>query len=155
MASSRLTAVWWAHPLQFKMSFEMPATGRPSSQPRDEAASRPTPDGWSLAEQERFMAALAGGCISSPETREYLLTEMGQVTSDPWGFGSVGVAARWKGGWGQDRRSLSPAPDGHHGPLGPRGCRDHRGTPDNGDFASGQEDASEVAQWVAERAGSL
>lgn len=111
---------------------------------------------WSLTDQERFMAALAGGCISSPATRDYLLTEMGQVTSDPWGFGSAGVPAHWKGGWG-------PGTDGRY-LLRQMGTMDLSGhevvmsiavLPDNGDFATGQEDASEVAQWVAARAGPL
>ncbi len=111
---------------------------------------------WSLAEQERFMAALAGGCISSAATRDYLLNEMSRVTSDPWGFGSAGVPARWKGGWG-------PGTDGRYllRQMGTMTLSGHQVVvsiavlPDNGDFGTGQEDASQVAQWVAERAGPL
>ena len=55
---------------------------------------------WSLREQHRFMAALAGGCIASPASRRFVLGLMSQVTSDTWGLGSAGVEALWKGGWG-------------------------------------------------------
>lgn len=111
---------------------------------------------WSLSEQERFMAALAGGCLSSSATRAFLLEKMGRVTSDTWGLGSAGVSAKWKGGWG-------PGVDGRYllrqmGVLG-IGGKDVVVTlavmPDDGQFTTGQSDASAVAEWVAKRAGGV
>ncbi len=55
---------------------------------------------WSLAEQNRYMAALAGGCVGDSASRSFLLGQMAEVTAEPWGLGAAGVPARWKGGWG-------------------------------------------------------
>lgn len=56
---------------------------------------------WSLTGQNRYMAALAGGCVSDPASRDFLLARMAAVGgSDTYGLGSTGLPARWKGGWG-------------------------------------------------------
>ncbi len=102
---------------------------------------------WSLQEQARFMAALAGGCIGSEDSRDYLLETMGRVTSDAWGLGSAGVPARWKSGWGPD-------PAGRY-LLRQMGVIEVQGqpvvvtlavAPDDGSFESGQAIASQLAQ---------
>ncbi len=111
---------------------------------------------WSLAEQERFVAALAGGCVADDPTTDYLLGEMGQVTADPWGLGSAGVPAKWKGGWG-------PGTDGRYllRQMGVVriGGRDIAVSiavrPSDGSFETGQTDATELAEFVAKRAGGL
>lgn len=53
---------------------------------------------WSVAEQVRFMAALARGEVVSPATSAYLLEAMQPVASQRWGLGSVDADAV-KGGW--------------------------------------------------------
>ena len=111
---------------------------------------------WSLPEQHRFMAALAGGCIGSEVSRRYLMGLMGQVTSDTWGLGSAGVPALWKGGWG-------PGINGHYllrqmGVImvnGSRAVITIAVRPLDGQFISGESIASRVAQWVARRAPRL
>lgn len=104
---------------------------------------------WPLAAQERFMAALAGGCISTSASRGYVLGLMGRVTSDRWGLGSVGVPARWKGGWG-------PGTDGKY-LARQMGVVTIDGKPTvvlvaaragDGQFASAQSIASAAAKWV-------
>ncbi|MBK5231587.1 MAG: hypothetical protein JJE13_01205 [Thermoleophilia bacterium] len=109
---------------------------------------------WSLAEQNRYMAALAGGCISDQATRDYLFSEMSQVTSDTWGFGSAGAPAKWKGGWG-------PGTDGRY-LVRQMGTMEVGGKelvvtiaaiPDDGVFESGQAMASSIAQYVATEMG--
>lgn len=111
---------------------------------------------WSLAEQERFMAALVSDCLGNAASVDYLLELMGRVTSDTWGLGSAGVPARWKGGWG-------PGTDGRY-LVRQMGVFDIGGRrlvlsiaarASDGQFASGQALASEVAGWVADRADRL
>ena len=105
---------------------------------------------WSLEEQNKYMAALAGGCISDSASRNYLLHEMSQVTSDTWGLGSAGVPAKWKGGWG-------PGPDGRY-LVRQMGTMDIGGKEavvtiaaisDDGSFESGQAMATSIASWAA------
>jgi hypothetical protein len=111
---------------------------------------------WALSRQQEFMAALAGGCISSPASRQYLLDLMRQVTSDTWGLGSLGANALWKGGWG-------PGIDGRY-LVRQMGEIWVSGKPivvtvaviaDDGSFTSAQNIATEVARRVAARAKSL
>jgi len=108
---------------------------------------------WSLTEQQRFMGALLNGCIGDGASRDYVLEQMRHVTSDTWGLGSAGVPALWKGGWG-------PGTDGRY-LLRQMGAIEVGGTqyavtlaviPENGDFATGQGVATEVARWLVERA---
>jgi hypothetical protein len=105
---------------------------------------------WSLRRQQRFMAALAGGCIASSASRRFVLDLMGQVTSDTWGLGSAGVEALWKGGWG-------PGVDGRYLVRQMGEIRAH-GRPfvvtvaaiaDDGTFGSGQELATTAARLLA------
>lgn len=53
---------------------------------------------WPVAEQVRFMAALAAGLVVSPAASSYLLGRMQPVPSQAWGLPSVGASAA-KGGW--------------------------------------------------------
>jgi hypothetical protein len=111
---------------------------------------------WSLEDQHRFMSGLASGCVGSAASSDYVLDLMSQVTSDTWGLGSVGVPARWKGGWG-------PGVDGRY-LLRQMGVLEADGAevvvtlaviPDDGDFAHGQVIATEVARQLADSAASL
>lgn len=108
---------------------------------------------WSLRSQARFMSALAGGCVGDAASADYVLELMGRVTSDRWGLGSVGVPARWKGGWG-------PGSDGRY-LVRQMGIIESGGEPfvvtlaarpSDGQFASGQALATQVAAWVVQRA---
>ncbi|GAA1853566.1 hypothetical protein GCM10009714_38520 [Microlunatus capsulatus] len=53
---------------------------------------------WTVREQVRFMAALAGGEVVSPSASAYLLGRMRPVEEHAWGLGTVGATA-YKGGW--------------------------------------------------------
>jgi len=106
---------------------------------------------WSLANQFRYMAALAGGCVSDQASRSYLFDEMGRVGgSDSYGLGAAGVPARWKGGWG-------PGPDGRYlvRQMGVMDLGAKRvviamaAIPDDGTFESGQAMLSDIAGWSA------
>lgn len=108
---------------------------------------------WSLANQQRFMSSLAAGCVVGPESSDYVLDLMGEVSSDTWGLGSAGLPARWKGGWG-------PGVDGGYlvrqmGILYV-GNREVVVTlaalPADGQFATGESMATAVAQWLAKQA---
>jgi hypothetical protein len=109
---------------------------------------------WSLPLQERFVAALAGGCIGDAPSREYLLDLMGRVTSDTWGLGSVGIPARWKGGWGPGVtdgylvRQMGVVEIGGRQVAVTIAAR-----AGDGQFTSAQALATEVAKWVVARAG--
>lgn len=106
---------------------------------------------WSLENQYRYMAALAGGCIGDPVSREFLLDQMGSVGgSDLFGIGATGVPARWKGGWG-------PGTDGKY-LVRQMGVIETGGKeivlalaaiPDDGTFESGQSMLSDLAGWAA------
>lgn len=108
---------------------------------------------WSLANQHLFMSKLAGRCIGSPESDEYVLGLMSEVSSDTWGLGSAGVPALWKGGWG-------PGIDGAYlvRQMGVLFVGDSGTTvtlaaiPADGQFATGQSMATAIAQWLAKRA---
>lgn len=111
---------------------------------------------WALPAQHRFMAALAGGCVADEASRVYVLELMGQVTSDAWGLGSAGVPARWKGGWG-------PGTDGRY--LVRQMGIVELGSgqivvtvavrPDDGTFESGQTIATDVVDWLVEKADGI
>ena len=104
---------------------------------------------WSLANQQRFVGSLASGCLGDQASTNLLLELMGRVTSDRWGLGSVGLPARWKGGWG-------PGTDGRY-LVRQMGIIQRRGQPiaiaiaaraADGQFPSGQALASQLAQRV-------
>jgi len=108
---------------------------------------------WSLTEQQRFMGALLNGCIGEPSSREFILEQMRSVTVDRWGLGSAGVPALWKGGWG-------PGADGRY-LVRQMGAIEVDGTeyavtlaaiPGDGQFATGQSVATEIARWLVARA---
>ncbi|MBN8866416.1 MAG: hypothetical protein J0H98_02580 [Solirubrobacterales bacterium] len=106
---------------------------------------------WSLADQFRYMAALAGGCVSDSASRAYLLGKMAAVGgSDTYGLGAAGFPAKWKGGWG-------PGLDGKY-LVRQMGVMDVNGKeivvamaaiPDDGSFESGQSMLSHIARWTA------
>jgi hypothetical protein len=108
---------------------------------------------WSLDLQELFMSQLAAGCLGPAGASEYILSLMGEVSSDTWGLGSTGLPARWKGGWG-------PGTDGRYlvrqmGVLSVSGGEavvTLAVLPDDGSFETAQSMASSVAQWAAEQA---
>ncbi len=108
---------------------------------------------WSLVNQQRFMSSLAAGCVAGPETTDYVLDLMGEVSSDTWGLGSTGLPARWKGGWG-------PGTDGGYlvRQMGILYVGDKEAVvalaaqPTDGSLESGEAMATTVAQWLAEQA---
>jgi hypothetical protein len=108
---------------------------------------------WSLANQQRFMSALASRCVVGPESSDYVLDLMGEVSSDTWGLGSAGLPARWKGGWG-------PGVSGGYlvRQMGILYVGDRAAVvtlaalPADGQFASGESMATAVAQWLAGQA---
>jgi hypothetical protein len=111
---------------------------------------------WSLPNQQRFMAALAGGCVGDAATTKFVLDLMGRVTSDRWGLGSLGLPARWKGGWG-------PGVDGRY-LVRQMGVVEYGGNqlviaiaarPADGQYLSGQTLATQLAQRVIEQGRSL
>jgi hypothetical protein len=106
---------------------------------------------WSLANQQRFMAGLAGGCLGGDASTKFVLDLMGRVTSDRWGLGSLDLSARWKGGWG-------PGVDGRY-LVRQMGVVEYGGDqvviaiaarPADGQFVSGQTLATQLAQRVIE-----
>jgi hypothetical protein len=128
------------------------STTQVSTQGRGEFSSYGQTE-WSLVNQHQFMSQLAGRCIGSPESDEYVLGLMGEVSSDTWGLGSAGVPALWKGGWG-------PGIDGAYlvRQMGVLFVGDS-GTvvtlaaiPSDGQFETGQRMATAIAQWLAKRA---
>ncbi len=108
---------------------------------------------WSLELQELFMSRLAAGCIGSPESTDYVLGLMGEVSSDTWGLGSASLPVRWKGGWG-------PGLDGRYlvrqmGVLevgGQEAVVALAALADDGSFETGQSMATSVAQFAAKSA---
>lgn len=107
---------------------------------------------WSLFEQNKYMSALAGGCLADQQTTGYLLDQMSNVTSDTWGLGSVGLPAEWKGGWG-------PGTDGKYLvrqmgvvelPNGEEMVITLAAIPGDGSFESGQALATEIANWAVQ-----
>lgn len=108
---------------------------------------------WSLANQQRFMSALASGCVVGRESSDYVLDLMGEVSSDTWGLGSAGLPARWKGGWG-------PGVSGGYlvRQMGVLYVGDKEAVvtlaalPADGQFATGESMATAVAQWLAGQA---
>ena len=53
---------------------------------------------WSIREQVRFMAALAGGDVVSRSASAYLRKAMRPIRAHAWGLGTIGASA-YKGGW--------------------------------------------------------
>lgn len=108
---------------------------------------------WSLSEQNRYLAALAGGCVSDSASRKFLLDQMATVGgSDTFGLGSTGLAAQWKGGWGPgiDGRYLvrqMGVIDAGAGPV----VVAMAAIPDDGTFESGQAILNEIAARVVSR----
>ena len=108
---------------------------------------------WSLPNQQLFMSKLAAKCIGSTESDEYVLSLMGEVSSDDWGLGSAGLPARWKGGWG-------PGTDGRYlvrqmGILevgGKEAVVTLAAIPSNGQFETAEQMATTIAQWLAGQA---
>ncbi len=108
---------------------------------------------WSLANQQRFMSSLAARCVVGPESSDYVLDLMGEVSSDSWGLGSAGLPARWKGGWG-------PGIDGGYlvRQMGVLYVGEEEvvvtlaALPADGQFATGESMATTVAQWLAKQA---
>lgn len=109
---------------------------------------------WSLVNQHRFMARLAGACVPDAPSARFLLQLMSQVVAGQrWGIGSAGVNARFKGGWG-------PGPDGHYlvrqmGLLELNGQRQPvvltiASLPNDGQLATGQQMLTQVARWVVD-----
>lgn len=106
---------------------------------------------WSLANQFRYMAALAGGCISDAASRSYLLGQMAAVGgSDNFGLGAAGFPAKWKGGWG-------PGIDGKY-LVRQMGVIEVNGKaivvamaaiPDDGLFETGRSMLGNIARWTA------
>jgi hypothetical protein len=125
---------------------------RVSTQGRDGFSTYGQTD-WSLAEQNRYMAALAGGCISDSASRAFLLGQMAEVTAEPWGLGAAGVPAKWKGGWG-------PGTDGRYlvrqmGVIeigGKEAVVTMAAIADDGTFETAQQMLSRIAKWTASRA---
>lgn len=111
---------------------------------------------WSLANQQRFISALAAGCVGTRESHEYVLGLMGEVSSDTWGLGSAGLPARWKGGWG-------PGVDGRYlvRQMGVLYVGDREAAvtlaaiPSDGQFESAETMATSIAQWLAQRARAV
>jgi hypothetical protein len=112
---------------------------------------------WSLREQQRFLAAVAGGCLDRSVGGDYLLEVMGRVIpSQRWGLGSTGANARLKGGWG-------PGPDGGYlvrqmGVIdGPKGelVAAIAALPSDGSLASGTAMLDQVAGWLVDHASQL
>jgi hypothetical protein len=126
-----------------------------STQGRDGFSSYGQTD-WSLLNQERFMSALAAGCINSQSSREFVLNLMGEVSSDTWGLGSAGLPARWKGGWG-------PGTDGRYlvRQMGILYVGDREAIvtlaviPADGQFESAEAMATRIARWLAAQAESV
>ncbi len=108
---------------------------------------------WSLGNQQRFMSSLAAGCVVGPESSDYVLDLMGEVSSDTWGLGSAGLPARWKGGWG-------PGIDGGYlvRQMGILYVGDKEAVvtlaalPADGQFTTGESMATAIAQWLAKQA---
>jgi len=125
---------------------------RVSTQGRGEFSTYGQTD-WSLANQQRFMSSLAASCVVGPESSEYVLDLMGEVSSDTWGLGSAGLPARWKGGWG-------PGIDGGYlvRQMGILYVGDKEAVvafaalPSDDQFATGEAMATAVAQWLARQA---
>jgi len=106
---------------------------------------------WSLSAQERFVSSLAAGCVA-PAAAGELRSLMGQVVSDQrWGLGATGLTSYFKGGWG-------PGSDGRY-LVRQVGVVEQDGgsiavalaaIPADGQFASGTDAISQLAQWVVD-----
>jgi hypothetical protein len=107
---------------------------------------------WPLAAQQTFVAALP--CL---EGSDGILALMGRVVaSQRWGLGSVGVPARFKGGWGPDpaggylvrQMGLLDLPGGRSVAVSLAAI------PSDGRFATGASVLTRLARWVVAHVGS-
>lgn len=107
---------------------------------------------WALEAQNRYMAALAGGCLADESTTSYLIEQMSMTGGeDSFGIGAAGVPAYWKGGWG-------PGTDGRYlarqmGVMtvdGKEMVLSLAAIADDGTFESAQAMATEMATWASQ-----
>jgi outer membrane murein-binding lipoprotein Lpp len=111
---------------------------------------------WSLTNQHRFMAALAGGCLSDPASTDFVLEQLSRVIQEQrWGLGASGRQAWFKGGWG-------PGIDGRYlvRQVGMLELDDARRlvvalAAQPGSFAAGQAALTEIAAWLNEHANEF
>ncbi len=110
---------------------------------------------WSAGGEVAFYRALAGGCLLSRSDTSYVLSLMGQVTSDQrWGAGSAGypagVTLAFKGGWGPENgggylvRQTAIVSTGSGGYV-----LSMLAQPSDGSFSSGTQMLTEIASWAA------
>jgi hypothetical protein len=107
---------------------------------------------WSLAEQNRFIARLAGRCILKKGSADYILGLMGQVVAgQQWGLGSAGVPAKFKGGWGPSAGSgyLVRQTGVLELASGKPVVVTIAAEPADGQFGSGTSMLTELAKWAA------
>ena len=107
---------------------------------------------WSLPAQQTFMSSLVNGCIGSSASRQLVLDQMGAVTSDSWGLVRRDSGSMEGGVGPRLGRSLSPAPEGNADIDGREYVATLAVIPNNGDFATGQGVATEVARWILSHA---
>ena len=99
------------------------------------------------------MSRLAAGCIGASDSTAYVLSLMGEVSSDAWGLGSTELPARWKGGWGPDINGRYLARQ-----MGVLTVGDEEAVvvlaalPDDGTFETAQSMATALAQFLAGQA---
>lgn len=101
---------------------------------------------WSLANQQRFVAALPCSSVAEP-----VVTLMGQtVSAQRWGLAATGLSANVKGGWG-------PGSDGRYLVRQMGLVRLSNGNllaaslaslPADGSFGSGSANLTAIAQWL-------
>jgi hypothetical protein len=108
---------------------------------------------WSAAGEVAFYRSLAHGCLLSGPDTSYVLSLMGNVTSDQrWGAGSVdfGAPVAFKGGWGPESgggylvRQTAIVGSGDHGYV-----FSMLALPQDGSFASGTAMLDQIAAWIA------
>ena len=110
---------------------------------------------WSAAGEVAFYRALAGGCLLSRSDTSYVLSLMGQVTSDQrWGAGSAGypsgATVAFKGGWGPENgggylvRQTAIVSTGSGGYV-----LSMLAQPSDGSFSSGTQMLTQIASWAA------
>lgn len=105
---------------------------------------------WSLPNQYRYMAALAGGCVGNAPTRSFLLGQMAAVGgSDNFGLGAAGFPAKWKGGWGPSDGGYLVRQMGVMDVNGKEIVMAMAAIPEDGSFESGRSMLSHVARWTA------
>jgi len=110
---------------------------------------------WAPANQVRFVASLARGCLINTASTEYLLGLMKSVVAGQrWGIGTLGRYP-FKGGWGPDRsggylvRQIGLIRPQAGGGLVAVSVAVR---PRNGSFASGSSQLSTLAAWARQHA---